>query len=314
MYPSNVQGPTSNVQGPTSNVQGPTSNVQGPRSTVQHPTSASCRTLVVGRWPQGTQSSPLLIPPALVDIPAGFFHMGSLEGQEDERPVRQVWVDAFALGRYPVSNREYACFLQATAQRSPMGWDDPRFNHPEQPVVGVSWFDALAYCSWLSDVSGGHYRLPSEAEREKAARGGRQGWRFPWGNDLPDWRDPHGRGEACETPDRVGQDPPNGYGLHNMGDLVHEWCSDWYAADYYRRSPTRNPQGPSVGVRRASRGGSWRHHLTVTRCAARSSLPPDRTFTDYGFRVATSLIEERTVRCTWMAVPEGGRCDRTHPV
>ncbi|MBI3328633.1 MAG: SUMF1/EgtB/PvdO family nonheme iron enzyme, partial [Nitrospinae bacterium] len=115
----------------------------------------------------------------------------------------------------------------------------------------------------------------------------------------PDWRDPHGHGEAFETPDRVGQDPPNGYGLHNMGDLVHEWCSDWYAREYYRVAPTRNPQGPSVGVRRASRGGSWRHHLKVTRCAARSSLPPDRTFTDYGFRVAEQTVlrteDEKTV-------------------
>jgi formylglycine-generating enzyme required for sulfatase activity len=101
--------------------------------------------------------------------------------------------------------------------------------------------------------------------------------------------DPYGRGEAFETPDLVGQDPPNGYGLHNMGDLVHVWCSDWYAADYFRWSPPRDPQGPARGVRRASRGGSWRHRIKVTRCAARSSLPPDRTFTDYGFRVALSV-------------------------
>ena len=99
---------------------------------------------------------------------------------------------------------------------------------------------------------------------------------------------PYGRGEAIEQPDLVGQDPPNGYGLHNMGDLVHVWCSDWYAADYYRWSPLADPQGPATGVRRASRGGSWRHRIKVTRCAARSSLPPDRTFTDYGFRVALS--------------------------
>jgi len=232
----------------------------------------------------------MIIEPEVVHIPAGFFLMGSVDGQEDERPVRQVWVEAFAIGKYPVANREYACFLEATRRLAPMSWDDPRFCHPNQPVVAVSWFDAVAYCAWLSQVSGKHHRLPTEAEREKAAQGGKEGWRFPWGNELPDWMKPYGRGEVFETPDGVGQDPPNGYGLHNMGDLVHEWCSDWYAADYYRWSPTQNPQGPSTGVRRASRGGSWRHHIKVTRCAARSSLPPDRLFTDYGFRVALTTV------------------------
>lgn len=228
----------------------------------------------------------MIIEPELVYVPAGAFLMGSEDGQEDERPVRRVWVDAFALGTYPVTNREYASFLMATRRRPPMGWEDPRFSHPKQPVVAVSWFDAVAYCAWLREVSGKPYRLPTEAEREKAARGGVEECRFPWGNDPPTWMNPRGRGEALEKPDIVGQDPLNGYGMHNMGDLVHEWCSDWYAPDYYRIAPTRNSQGPSVGVRRASRGGSWRHSIKVTRCAARSSLPPDRTFTDYGLRVA----------------------------
>lgn len=230
----------------------------------------------------------MIIEPELVCLPAGCFQMGSEEGQEDERPVRQVWVDAFAIGKYPVTNREYACFLEATTRPAPRGWEDSRLCHPNQPVVAVSWFDAVAYCTWLGEVRGKSYRLPTEAEREKAARGSIEGWRFPWGNDLPDWMNPHGRGEAFERPDFVGQDPSNGYGLHNMGDLVHEWCSDWYAPDYYRTAPTHNPQGPFAGARRASRGGSWRHQIKVTGCAARSSLPPDRTFTDYGFRVALS--------------------------
>jgi sulfatase modifying factor 1 len=231
---------------------------------------------------------PIVIEPELVHLPEGFFCMGSAEGQEDERPVHRVWVSAFAMGKYPVTNREYACFLQTTGYEAPKAWTEPRFHHPDQPVVALSWFDAVAYCTWLRDVCRKPYRLPTEAEWEKAARGGGDGQRYPWGNDLPQWMNPYGRGEAFETPDLVGQDPPNGYGLHNMGDLVHVWCSDWYAADYYRRSLSQNPQGPATGVRRASRGGSWRHRIKVTRCAARSSLPPDRTFTDYGFRVALS--------------------------
>jgi formylglycine-generating enzyme len=232
--------------------------------------------------------SPLVIEPELVAIPAGDFLMGSQVGQEDERPVHQVQVSAFAIGTFPVTNREYAYFLQATGQGLPKSWNDPRFNRPDQPVVAVSWFDAMAYCRWLGDVCGKPYRLPTEAEWEKAARGGVAGQRYPWGDDLPLWMNPYGRGEVVEQPDVVGQDPPNSYGVHNMGDLVHVWCSDWYAADYYWRSPPHDPQGPATGVRRASRGGSWRHRIKVTRCAARSSLLPDRTFTDYGFRVALS--------------------------
>jgi formylglycine-generating enzyme len=235
-----------------------------------------------------TQHSPLLIEPVLVTIPAGDFLMGSEAGQEDEQPVHRVWVSAFALAKYPVTNREYACFLRAAGHGAPKSWDEPRFNHPDQPVVAVSWFEAIAYCRWLSGMCRKAYRLPSEAEWEKAARGGVEGRRYPWGDELPQWMNPYGRGEAVEQPDLVGEDPPNGYGLHNMGDLVHVWCGDWYAADYYRKSAAHDPQGPASGVRRASRGGSWRHRMKVTRCAARSSLPPDRTFTDYGFRVALS--------------------------
>jgi sulfatase modifying factor 1 len=231
---------------------------------------------------------PVFVAPELIFIPDGPFLMGSDEGQENERPVHEVWVSAFAIGKFPVTNREYACFLQAAGYGLPQSWDDPRFNDPEQPVVAVSWFDAVAYCTWLRQVSRKPYRLPTEAEWEKAARGGVGGQRYPWGNELPLWMHPYGGGEAVEQPDRVGQDTPNGYGIHHMGDLVHVWCSDWYAADYYRGSLPRDPQGPSTGVRRASRGGSWRHRMKVTRCAARSSLPPDRMFTDYGFRVALS--------------------------
>jgi sulfatase modifying factor 1 len=234
------------------------------------------------------QSFPRVIEPELLPIPAGDFLMGSDLTQENEQPVHRVWVSAFAIGKFPVTNREYACFLRATGHGAPHTWNAPRLNHPDQPVVAVSWFDAVAYCHWLRNVYGKPYRLPTEAEWERAARGGVEGQRYPWGTDLPHWMHPYGRGDAVEQPELVGRDPANSYGLHNMGDLVHVWCSDWYAADYYRWSPAANPQGPATGVRRTSRGGSWRHRIKVTRCAARSSLPPDRTFSDYGFRVALS--------------------------
>lgn len=219
----------------------------------------------------------------LVRIPAGSFVMGSSRGQENERPLHEVWVDEVHLARTPVTNREYGRFLDAFPERTPKSWGHPRYSHPDQPVVAITWFDAVAYCKWLTDVTGVPYRLPTEAEREKAARAGRDS-AYPWGEDVPRWATM--QGYCSDRPERVASSPPNDFGLYNMGDLVHEWCADWYDHDYYCVSPAQNPTGPDTGVRRASRGGSWRHAIKVTRCAARSSLPPDRMFTDYGFRVA----------------------------
>ncbi|MEE2659415.1 MAG: SUMF1/EgtB/PvdO family nonheme iron enzyme [Candidatus Latescibacterota bacterium] len=225
-------------------------------------------------------------PSETVEIPVGNFLMGSKKGQRNESPLHRVWVDAFRLAVRPVTRAEYQCFLFETQHPPPRHWQDERFEHPQQPAVGISWFDASTYCRWLAERTGSPWRLPTEAEREKASRGGRQGLAYPWGDQLPDWLDPHYQGDEVERPDLVGQDPPNGYGLHNMADLVHEWCSDWYDPEYYALSPHHNPAGPESGVRRASRGGSWRHAIKVTRCAARSSILPDRQLADYGFRVA----------------------------
>ena len=92
-----------------------------------------------------------------------------------------------------------------------------------------------------------------------------------------------------DAPHLVGLSPANGYGLHDMGCNVHEWCSDWYAPTYYAASPDRDPQGPPSGRRRASRGGAWRHQIKVSRCAARSSLDPSFRYNDYGFRIVEAL-------------------------
>ena len=230
---------------------------------------------------------PIATDADLLLVRAGSFDMGSMVGQTDERPVHRVWVDAFHLARCPVTNREYGRFVEATGHRPPRAWEEERFCHPEQPVVSVNWFDAVAYCAWLTETTGRPYRLPTEAEREKAALGGKS-WAYPWGDDLPSWMRDGARGLGFDRPSLVGQDIPNGYSLHNMGDLVHEWCRVWYAPDCYAVLPTRNPTGPPTGHRRASRGGSWRHRVPVTRCAARSSIPPDREYTDYGFRISST--------------------------
>ena len=225
------------------------------------------------------------IQPDLIHIPAGDFSMGSDQHGANEAPVHTVWVDAFALAKYPVTKREYALFVAATDYPPPIFWHEPPFQHPEQPVVGPSWNDAIAYCAWLSAMSDKTYRLPTEAEREKAARGGLEESDFPWGDDLP--QDHKG---GRDTPlDPVGSDGPNGYDLYDMSAGVHEWCADYYDKSYYAVSPERNPQGPSSGKRRAARGGSWRHEVRFSRCAARSSLAPDKQFSDFGFRLASTI-------------------------
>jgi len=226
-----------------------------------------------------------IVEPAMRPVPEGWIAMGRATGRDDEKPVHRVWVDAFELAAYQTTNEEYALFLDATRHPKPLHWEDPNFNHLKQPVVSVSWFDAVAYCEWMSRASGTHYRLPTEAEWERAAAGGAEDLLYPWGNcepsEVPDYSLRWKTG-----PEPVGLYQPNAYGLFNLGDNVHEWCADWYDADYYAVSPERNPQGPSAGTRRASRGGSWRHHIKVTRIAARSSIPPEFKYADYGFRVA----------------------------
>ena len=227
--------------------------------------------------------------PSVVMIAAGWYLMGSESGQANERPVHRVWVDEFAIGRFPVTNREYREFLAATDHQAPLFWDDPIFSDAEQPVVGVSWTDANAYCAWLRELRGQSFRLPTEAEWERAARGGREGAHYPWGDESPVEKARAGCNPECGGPLRVGSNEPNDFGLFDMSEGVHEWCSDWYDYNYYQHSPERNPAGAPAGKRRSSRGGSWRHRVPFSRCAARSSLPPTFQYADYGFRIAMTL-------------------------
>ena len=220
-------------------------------------------------------------PPICAAIPAGYFLMGCEQGRDEEKPVHRVWVDAFEMAVHQVRNRDFACFRPAAPAI------DPDLNHPDQPVVSVSWFDAVAYCEWLSAACGQPYRLPTEAEWERAALGGRDGALYVWGDEAPQSRPEYVRrwGGIVRGPRPVGEEPPNAFSIFDLGENVHEWCADWYSKDYYASSPERNPSGPESGDRRASRGGSWRHHIKVSRCAARSSIPPAFQYADYGFRV-----------------------------
>lgn len=233
--------------------------------------------------------TPPYTEPRLITIPAGEFLMGCDSGMADERPVHRVVLDSFSIGAFAVTNRLYSIFMDDTRKSLPPGFTDERFNDSDQPVTSVSWFDAVEYCEWLSQRTGKLCRLPIEAEWEMAARGGREGRLYTWGDDSPE-NQPGYLDSWRGGPEPVGKRPPNGFGLFDISENVHEWCADWYDPRYYEKSPIENPPGPAFGTRRSSRGGSWRHQIKITRVAARSSLPPEFRYSDYGFRVAGSPV------------------------
>ena len=227
---------------------------------------------------------------ALVLVPAGAFLMGSEEGFPVERPVHRVFVNAFYLGKYPVTNAQYERFVAETGHRVPYlddprarldNWDLEKRTYPpgraQHPVVLVSWHDAQAYCAW----AGG--RLPTEAEWEKAARGGLEEKRYPWGDEIDPSLANYDNREGT-TP--VGSYPANGYGLYDMVGNVWEWVADWYDAQYYRESPAQNPQGPEKGAVRVLRGGAWLLFAQFCRVAYRFRNSPDFRFNLIGFRLA----------------------------
>lgn len=221
----------------------------------------------------------------LVRLAGGRFTMGSDCARRDERPAHEVQVAAFWAAREPVTNRQYGLFVEQAGAPPPPFWERDGFSGDALPVVGVSWHDAAVFCEWWSAESKVGVRLPTEAEREYAARGGIADARWPSPDD--DWPKAAARrfvaeADAPHPPEEV---CANGFGLYCMADNVHEWCSDWYDRLWYDRSPSVAPVGPPEGRRRASRGGSWRHRIPFTRVSARSSLAPSYRYNDYGFRV-----------------------------
>jgi sulfatase modifying factor 1 len=219
--------------------------------------------------------------PELIYIRGGSFLMGSESGSEDERPIHEVKIDSFYVGKFPVTVHEFVSFLEATSHPFPKNLLSGFADHP---VTNISWFDAQQYCNWL----GKGYRFPTEAEWEFTATAGDPKNIYPWG--TTNWNELTILHQLFQNgPEAVGIFGPNEFGIFDMGLNVHEWCLDWYAADYYSQSPSNNPHGPESGKRRASRGGSWRHQIKITRCAARSSIPPEFRYADYGFRIVREI-------------------------
>jgi formylglycine-generating enzyme len=278
----------------------------------------------------------------MATIPSGTFTMGTDDPHgypaDGEGPTHEIELSGFATGVHTVTNREFGRFVDAvgylsTAERFGTSFvfagllpDDfpptravvaapwwrqvegADWRHPEgaqsdvvgredHPAVHVSWLDAIAYCEWVGA------RLPTEAEWERAARGGRD-THFPWGDELePDGehrmnvyqgvfprQDTGADGWVGTCP--VGSFPPNDFGLHEVTGNVWEWCADWFDPTYYRESPRRAPTGPESGHARVMRGGSYLCHHSYCwryRVDARSANTPDSTAGNIGFRVAADI-------------------------
>jgi formylglycine-generating enzyme required for sulfatase activity len=238
----------------------------------------------------------------MVLIPAGEFEMGSEDGDGDESPVHTVYLDTYWIDKYEVTNSQYAAFLNAMGNQEEGGvtWldDDDKYvgihrsgeiwsadsGYDDHPVVEVSWHGATAYCEWV----GG--RLPTEAEWEKAARGGLEGQTYPWGDAIPTCLQGTENGaqsaECTAQLVEVGSFTPNGYGLFDMVGNVKEWVADWYDDTYYSSSPSVNPVGPSSGTYRVLRGGSWYSYRRDLKVFGRENGYPNYTFHDGGFRCA----------------------------
>ena len=223
-------------------------------------------------------------------IPAGWFHMGSsIKKKKDEHPYRLVYLDAFYMDRTPVTCARYRAFMEKTGQKAPPGLAG---LGPDEPVVGVTWDDAVAYSRWALK------RLPTEAEWEKAARGV-DGRKWPWGNDEPvDGEHAHfGRTDGAAH--AVGQLAAGAspFGCLDMAGGVWEWCHDQYDQWFYKRAEPRNPRCDDSDTRyRVARGGAVNYSAFNMRAAFRGFNLPHMRSSQYGFRCASETKPYRKKR------------------
>ena len=266
----------------------------------QTPAATRQRTVTIPTMPQQKPSTPS-VPLGMVLIPAGEFQMGSSENT-DEKPVHAVHIEAFYMDKHEVTNTQYKAFVNANPQwrknRIPTVYHDGDYlkhwngnNYPtgkgEHPVTFVSWYAAMAYARWAGK------RLPTEAEWEKAARGGLVGKKYPWGDYINSTKANYNKQVGDTT--SVGQYSPNGYGLYDMAGNVREWCLDRYDTNFYASSRHQNPIADgnisnvttnfsSVMTNRVLRDGSWSELSQAVHVADRAKGYPTVSHAGVGFR------------------------------
>ena len=261
-----------------------------------------------------TDLGPRVVPPGMVLIPAGEFQMGSndAEAGSDEQPVHTVYLKAFYMDKYEVTNAEYAAFLNAKGKHvdGAIKWFDlkdsdahieyvdgryqAKVGYEKHPAIEISWYGAMAYAAWAGK------RLPTEAEWEKAARGGLVGQKYPWGNSIDASKANYHVDVKDTMP--VGSYPPNEYGLYDMTGNVWEWCLDAYDSHVYTSSPRRNPivgaesisnlidNFTTIKSSRVLRGGSWFYSAPYLRVSYRDRDTPRITYTLFGFRCVKEVM------------------------
>lgn len=247
----------------------------------------------------------------MVVINGGTFMMGSksdnVSADFDEKKEHSVTLKGFKISKFEVTVWQWNEYLKANKlkpnKKPSWGWND------NFPINNISWNEAVAYCNWLSskeklepayskkgpnyvcNFNANGYRLPTEAEWEYAAKGGKLSKDYKYsGNNTAEkvaWYKPNSK----NSPHTIGTKSPNELGIYDMSGNVWEWCNDWYSESYYDVSPNNNPTGPEMGQKKAVRGGSWDSELNYLRPANRICTFPTETHEFYGFRIAQSIIE-----------------------
>ncbi len=263
--------------------------------------------------------------PDMVLVEGGTFQMGSKDGDPDEKPVHSVTVSSFYIGKYEVTVADYKLFCKETKKEMPASPDSLWLaEHPDtrkwfifpgvtwwgwqdrHPMQKISWYDAVEYCNWLSgkhrlekcysqnkqgewicDFSKNGYRLPTEAEWEFAARGGKysKNYRFSGSNNVHEvaWVDDN---TYYKSPQNIATLKANEFGLYDMSGNVWEWCNDYYSGNYYNVSPKVNPRGAGSTIYRVLRGGAWHYRTEYATLTSRDGPKPTDVNFNYGFRLA----------------------------
>jgi sulfatase modifying factor 1 len=229
----------------------------------------------------------------MVTIPAGEFTMGRTRETSDDntnmrpmilrddRPAHKVFLDAFSIDAHEVTHAQYEAFIKATGHHTPYHWLGGELpeGKGQLPIYNVDWQDANAYCQWAGK------RLPTEAEWEKAARGGLEAQDYPHGDKitLAD-----ARYNMSDGPGPVGKFKPNAFGVFDMAGNVSEWVNDWFDRTYYEAAPAKNPTGPETGKYKMVRGGAWSDGPRRVTVFFRNWVRPNQTTPNIGFRCAKS--------------------------